>query len=203
MGKYEDFCQNGGFIMITENIKNMTDEEVIGLINKIVMEEVEPELSDLKTILAEASGRKLDKSYINIIAERIKAKIQPPKAEPKRKERTEKKESVSDNAKKYTFDDVYKKEDDDEYEDDDDKYPVLSFLSGLYKIFSWILFVGIIVIGGVVSLVMFKDKIFTVCAIMGGSIILSVIFLLFFLGLSEKIRLKLDIERHLRNIMNK
>ena len=189
--------------MITENIKNMTDEEVIGLINKIVMEEVEPELSDLKTILAEASGRKLDKSYINIIAERIKAKIQPPKAEPKRKERTEKKESVSDNAKKYTFDDVYKKEDGDEYEEDDDKYPVLSFLSGLYKIFSWILFVGIIVIGGVVSLVMFKDKIFTVCAIMGGSIILSVIFLLFFLGLSEKIRLKLDIERHLRNIMNK
>lgn len=189
--------------MITENIKSMTDEEVIGLINKIVMEEVTPELSDLKTILAEASGRKLDKSYINIIAERIKAKIQPQKAEPQKKERNEKKNEVFENTKKYTFDDVYKKdeEDDDEYEDD--RYPVLSFLSGLYKIFSWILFVGIILIGGVVSLVMFKDKIFTVCAIMGGSIILSVIFLLFFLGMSEKILLKLDIERHLRNIANK
>ena len=60
--------------MITENIKSFTDEEIMSLINKIVMGEIEAELSDLKAILAEASGRKLEKNYINIIADKIKQK---------------------------------------------------------------------------------------------------------------------------------
>ena len=58
--------------MITENIKSFTDEEIMSLINKIVMGEIEAELSDLKAILAEASGRKLEKNYINIIADKTK-----------------------------------------------------------------------------------------------------------------------------------
>ena len=49
--------------MINENLKNLTDEEVINVINKIVTDNEDTELADLKLILAEASGRKLEKKY--------------------------------------------------------------------------------------------------------------------------------------------
>lgn len=192
--------------MISDNIKNMTNEEVINLINKIVMEETEPELSDLKVILAEASGRKLEKNYINIIAERIKKKIEPEKAEPKRKPETIKNsEKKADNAKKVTFDDVYSQSEDDIYEEDesDEKYPVMSFLASLYRVFGWILFVGIIVGGIITSVLAFKEKIAFVCLTMLASILVAVIVLLVLLGISEKKLWKIDVERHLRNIASK
>ncbi len=194
--------------MITDNIKNMSDEEVINLINKIVMEDVRPELSELKVILAEASGRKLEKNYINIIAERIKEKIQPEKPEPKRKtepakQKAEKPSEKKDSPKKVTFDDVYSPaEDEGSYDEDydDERYPVLSFLASLYKVFAWVLFVGIIAAGVAVSVMLFKEKMIFVCLTMLSAVVVSVVVLLIFLGISEKIRLKIDIERHLRYI---
>lgn len=190
--------------MITENIKNFSDEEIINLINKIVMGEQEADISDLKAILAEASGRKLEKNYINIIAERIRQKIQPEQPEQKRKtEARPPKSAVSENTQKFNLDEVYESEPDEEDEEDDEKYPVLSFLAGLYKVFAWILFVGVIVTGGIVSVIFLSSKIFMVCMAMFGAILLSVIFLLMFLGLSESIRLKIDIEKNLRKIISK
>ena len=194
--------------MITENIKSFTDEEIMSLINKIVMGEVEAELSDLKAILAEASGRKLEKNYINIIADKIKQKIQPEQVEQKRKpEAKEPKPEVSENTKKFNLDDLYKSEPDEEEEDEeeyeDEKYPVLSFLSGLYKAFAWILFAGIIVIGAVLSIVFFKNNMVTVCGVMLGAVLLSVIFLLMLLSVSENIRLKLDIQKNLEKLLEK
>ena len=194
--------------MITENIKSFTDEEIMSLINKIVMGEVEAELSDLKAILAEASGRKLEKNYINIIADKIKQKIQPEQIEQKRKpEFKEPKPEVSENTKKFNLDDLYKSEPDEEEEDEeeyeDEKYPVLSFLSGLYKAFAWILFAGIIVIGAVLSIVFFKNNMVTVCGVMLGAVLLSVIFLLMLLSVSENIRLKLDIQKNLEKLLEK
>ena len=194
--------------MITENIKSFTDEEIMSLINKIVMGEIEAELSDLKAILAEASGRKLEKNYINIIADKIKQKIQPEQVEQKRKpEVKEPKPEVSENTKKFNLDDLYKSEPDEEEEDEDEyedeKYPVLSFLSGLYKAFAWILFAGIIVIGAVLSIVFFKNNMVTVCGVMLGAVLLSVIFLLMLLSVSENIRLKLDIQKNLEKLLEK
>lgn len=194
--------------MITENIKSFTDEEIMSLINKIVMGEVEAELSDLKAILAEASGRKLEKNYINIIADKIKQKIQPEQIEQKRKpEFKEPKPEVSENTKKFNLDDLYKSEPDEEEEDEeeyeDEKYPVLSFLSGLYKAFAWILFAGIIVIGAVLSIVFFKNNMVTVCGVMLGAVLLSVIFLLMLLSVSENIRLKLEIQKNLEKLLEK
>ena len=49
-----------------ENLKSMTDDDVINVINTIVTDNIDVELADLKLILAEASGRKLEKKYINI-----------------------------------------------------------------------------------------------------------------------------------------
>ena len=113
-----------------ENLKNMTDEEVINYINKVITDNIDLELNELKSILAEASGRKLEKKYINIIAEKIKAKIQPEPVEEKRKREVPKEPEIKDSVKP-TFDDVYSIPDDEE--EDEEKYPVLSFLVGLYK----------------------------------------------------------------------
>lgn len=194
--------------MITENIKSFTDEEIMSLINKIVMGEIEAELSDLKAILAEASGRKLEKNYINIIADKIKQKIQPEQIEQKRKpEFKEPKPEVSENTKKFNLDELYKSEPDEDDEEEEDyeeeKYPVLSFLAGLYKVFAWILFAGIIVIGAVLSIVFFKNNMVTVCGVMLGAVLLSVIFLLMLMSVSENIRLKLDIQKNLEKLLEK
>lgn len=189
-----------------ENLKNMADDEVINIINKIVTDNEDVDIADLKLILAEASGRKLEKKYINIIAERIKSKIQPDPVEPKRKtepvENKKKIETKTENSKP-TFDDVYELPEDDEEEDNYVKYPVLSFLAGLYKVFAWILLVGVIGLAGVSSLLMFKNNIITVCGLMFGSIIVGIIFLIIFYSMSEKIKIKMDIEQHLRKIAEK
>lgn len=191
--------------MIKENLKNLTDDEIINIINKIVTDNEDIELADLKLILAEASGRKLEKKYINIIAERIKAKIQPEPVEVKRKfepAESKKKNETKPETSKLTFDDVYSIPEDDD-EDDYEKYPVLSFLVGLYKVFAWILLVGIIVVAGISSLLMFKNNLVVVCGLMFGSIILGIVLLIAFYSMSEKIKIKLDIEKHLRNLLNK
>lgn len=182
--------------MITENIKTYTDEEIINLINNIVMGEVEAELADLKAILAEASGRKLEKNYINIIAERIREKIQPQQVEQKR--RTEPKQKVPETTAKFNFDELYSGDFDDEEDEIDEKYPVLSFLAGLYKVFAWIMFVGIIIAGAIAAAFIVRGNILSICAIMFGALIGAIVFLLVFLGASESIKLKIDIEKNLR-----
>ncbi len=188
--------------MINENLKSLTDDEVINIINKIVTDNEDTELADLKLILAEASGRKLEKKYINIIAERIKAKIQPEPVEAKRKTEPKVKPAVQE-VSKPTFDDVYSSFEEYEGEDEYDKYPVLSFLVGLYKVFAWILLVGVIVVSGLISLLMFKNNLVAVCGIMFGSIVLGIILLIAFYSMSEKIKISIDIEKHLSNLLDK
>ena len=58
-----------------ENLKNMTDDEVINVINNIVTDNMDVALADLKLILAEASGRKLEKKYINIMQKELNQKF--------------------------------------------------------------------------------------------------------------------------------
>ena len=45
---------------MVENLKAMTDEEIINFINKIVTDNDDLEIKDLKAILAEISGRKME-----------------------------------------------------------------------------------------------------------------------------------------------
>ena len=187
-----------------ENLKNMTDDEVINVINRIVPDNEDVELADLKLILAEASGRKLEKKYINIIAERIKAKIQPEPVEIKRKtEHVEAKRNteIKTETPKPTFDDVYNA-DFDEEDEDDEKYPALSFLVGLYKVFAWILLIGLIIIAVVNSVLLFKDNIYIICLLMFGSIIVGLISFLGLYSASEKIKVQLDMESHLRKLVD-
>lgn len=200
-----------------ENLKTMNDDEVINVINTIVTDNIDVELSDLKLILAEASGRKLEKKYINIIAERIKAKIQPEQVESRRnteqvlikpmveqkkeqtKEETETvKESVKKENTKPTFDDLYSdefEEEDEEYE----KYPALSFISGLYKVFAWILLAGFIILSVIAGILYFKVP-HLVCASIFVGIVAGLITFLSLYCLAESIRVKMDTEEHLRKI---
>lgn len=188
-----------------ENIKTMTDDEVINVINRIVTDNEDVELADLKQILAEASGRKLEKKYINIIAERIKAKIQPEPVEVKRKTEPaeqKKKPELKEETPKPTFDDVYNAAYyDDEEEEEYEKYPALSFLVGLYKVFAWILLVGIIVIAVVNSVLLFKGNIYLICGLMFGSIIIGLISFLGLYSAAEKIKVQIDVESHLRKLI--
>ena len=200
-----------------ENLKSMTDDEVINVINTIVTDNVDVELSDLKLILAEASGRKLEKKYINIIAERIKSKIQPEPVESKRnaeqvmvkpvteikndstKTVAEKQNNKVENSKP-TFDDVYsidvENEEDEEYE----KYPALSFVSGLYKVFAWIMLAGLIILSVVVGVLYFK-KPYMICASVFTGIVSGLIIFLVFYCMAESIKVKIDTESHLRKIL--
>lgn len=183
---------------MVENLKTMTDEEIINFINKIVTENEDLEIKDLKAILAEISGRKMEKKYINVIAEKIKAKLQPEPVEERRKREPVREET----SKKPTFDDIYTPEyDDDDYKEE--KYPVLSFLVGLYRVFAVVLLIGVIAIAGIISLLVFKEQIAIVCAIMFGSIILGIILFIAFYAMAEKIKLSMDIERHLEDLLNK
>ena len=183
---------------MVENLKAMTDEEIINFINKIVTDNEDLEIKDLKAILAEISGRKMEKKYINVIAEKIKAKLQPEPGEERRKKEPVKEEILT----KPTFDDIYTPEYDDE-DDEEEKYPVMSFLVGLYRIFAIIFLIGVIAIAGVISLLVFKEQIVMVCAIMFGSIILGIFLFIGFYGMAEKLKLYMDIERHLEDLLGK
>ena len=188
-----------------ENLKTMTDDEVINVINTIVTDNIDVELADLKLILAEASGRKLEKKYINIIAERIKSKIQPETVEVKR--RVEQpvikpvQESKSTVEQKPTFDDIYNVADDDEeLEEEYERYPALALLSGVYKILAWV-FLVLSIIGFIAyGIVTFKGVVYLVCATAFCGIITGLLMLLVFYSLAESIKLRLDTEEHLRKI---
>ncbi len=191
-----------------ENLKSMTDDEVINVINNIVTDNMDVPLADLKLILAEASGRKLEKKYINIIAERIKSKIQPEVVEIKRrsepvKPTPEPKQDLTKTqaVQKPTFDDVYKAPtEEEEFEEEYEKFPALAFLSAMYKILAWVFMVfsifGFIGYG----ILKFKGTIYLICAAAFCGIITGLLLLLVFYSLSESIRLRMDTEEHLRDI---
>ena len=194
-----------------ENLKAMTDDEVINVINNIVTDNMDVALADLKLILAEASGRKLEKKYINIIAERIKSKIQPEVVEVKRRTEPvvkpvpEQKHEASktQTPTKPTFDDVYKPVDEEEeFEQEYEKYPALSFLSALYKILAWVFLV--FSIAGFVGygILKFKGTVYLICAAAFCGIVTGLVLLLAFYGLAESFRIRIDTEEHLRDIKN-
>lgn len=200
-----------------ENLKFLSDDEVISIINTIVTDNMDVELADLKLILAEASGRKLEKKYINIIAERIKVKIQPEQVEmrrnqdpvfvkpaPEYKEEPVKpvEEPMSPIAKneevsKPTFDDVYSS--DPEEEEEYEKYPALSFVSGLFKVFAWIMLAGLVILSVISGILLFKQP-YVICAVIFVGIVSGLIIFLTFYCAAESIRVKIDTEDHLNNI---
>ena len=189
-----------------ENLKSMTDDEVINVINTIVTDNIDVELADLKLILAESSGRKLEKKYINIIAERIKSKIQPETVEVKRRSEKQVNESKNQVPKasveqKPTFDDVYyASEEDDDFEEEYERYPALAFLGGFYKILAWVFLVFSIMGFIAYGIIAFKGVVYLVCATAFCGIITGLIMLLVFYSLAESIKLRLDTEEHLREI---
>ncbi|MBR5518597.1 MAG: hypothetical protein IKV86_06165 [Clostridia bacterium] len=193
-----------------ENLKAMTDDEVINVINNIVTDNMDVALADLKIILAEASGRKLEKKYINIIAERIKSKIQPEVVEVKRRpeqiirpavQQPKQDFSQTQAVQKPTFDDVYNTPTEEEvFEEEYEKFPALAFLSAMYKILAWV-FLVFSIIGFIgYGILKFKGTVYLICASAFCGIITGLLLLLAFYALAESLRLRMDTEEHLRDI---
>ena len=161
-----------------ENLKSMTDDDVINVINT------------------------------NIIAERIKSKIQPEPVEYKRRSEPVVKpapevkvEAVKAQTEtKPTFDDVYSTSYEEEEIEEYEKYPALSFLSGMYKILAWVMLIFCVVGSIGIGFIAFKGIVYLVCAMAFCGIVTGLILLLSFYSMAESIKVRLDTEEHLREI---
>lgn len=180
--------------MVTSSLKSYGDDDIINLINSIVMGELEADIGDLKAVLAEASTRKLEKKYINMLADKIKDKLEGQKetqAPQKRAVRQEKAPAAPA---------APAAQEQEEYEED---YPVLSFLSGLFRVFAWIMLIGTLAAGACVSFLMFKEEPLMITLVMLAAVVLGIVLMLWFYARSERIRLQLDIEYHLRMLQER
>lgn len=184
--------------MVTTNIKNYSDEDIIVMINGVRNEEIAYTMDDLKKLLAESTNRKLDAKYTNAIVNIINREItgengrkinEEEEAESSVKRPVTQKASADKN-KEPVFSNIYS--------DDHEKFPVLSFLAGLYKVMAWLMLVVAIAAGSIVGYTYFKDEMLYIAASVFGGIMVGTVLLIFFYAISEKIQLNLEIERHLR-----
>lgn len=172
--------------MVTTNIKEYSDEDIIALVNGSLSGDIPYTLSDLKKLLAEVTNRKLDTRYTNILTNLMKSEITGQKGIQS--------ESFPRRQVSRESEPVF----DDSFADENEKFPVLSFLSGLFKVVAWVSLVIFIASGAVIGFAYFKGLIMYAAASLLSGIMLGTIFLLFFYAQAEKILLKLEIERHLR-----
>ena len=171
--------------MVTNNLKNYSNEDIILLINGIEDGSILYNLNDLKAILAEVTSRKLGQKYIDFLADLIKKSLNNDNSPSETRLRRQ----------------VYKKEEDDEYDLDDgehEKFPILSLLSSIYKVLGWVMLLSALAIATIFSITMFKDNLIIIAALMFGAVGVGTMFVLIFYAAAESIILKLEIEKHLR-----
>jgi hypothetical protein len=175
--------------LITANLKDCSDEEIIGIIERIKRGQDTYDLDDLKNLLAEVTNRKLGGDYTVALNNLIKLEITSEGSS--KKQPVPGKKSVA--MRKIAPDS----------ETEEERFPVLGFLTGIYKVAAWLSLVVCIIAGCVVGFVYLSDEILFVVASVLGGICLGTVLLLFFYSMSEGILLKLEMERHLRKMANK
>lgn len=194
--------------MVITNLKDYSDEEVIDIIKKAENKEIPYTLSDLKQLLAEATNRKIEQNYINTLANIMQSEITgdsyipSPTADSKKISRRTKSEGgkTKDIEKIKTVKKANLSPTDMEFGENFEKYPVLDFLSGLYKVLAWFLLIGFIALASAIGYIYLKDQtLYLVSAIFSG-IFVGVIVFIFLYARAEKIALNLEIEKHLRKI---
>ena len=152
------------------------DEEIIALVGEFVSGGTECTISDLKGMLAQATIRKLDGSYVAALTALIQDKIQsggtkePVSGEFHRK--AAQKEEVSETVAASAPASPVSEE--TEYEE----FPVLGFLSVFYKVLAWLLFVVCLAAGTILGIVYLSGKTEYVVACVLGGITLGTLFLL-------------------------
>ncbi len=181
--------------MITANLKDCSDEEIIGIIERIKRGQDTYDLDDLKNLLAEVTNRKLGGDYTVALNNLIKLEITS--------EGSSKKQPVPGKKSVAMRKIADLSEDTPDSETEEERFPVLGFLTGIYKVAAWLSLVVCIIAGCVVGFVYLSDEILFVVASVLGGICLGTVLLLFFYSMSEGILLKLEMERHLRKMANK
>ncbi len=190
MPKHEE-----GRVLAIANIKDLSDEDIIRIINNAQDKKADYTMEDLKVLLAETTNRKL-KEHTYTLTRLMESEITG-ESEPSKTATTESynKRPVAEKTQKEISP---PREFDNSFAAEYDKYPVLSFLIGLFKFFAW-LFLLISVVGGAFGgYVYFKGEIvFLIASVLSGMTV-GMAFWLFFYAQSEKILLQLEIERNTR-----
>jgi len=206
--------------MVTTQLSEYSNEEIIFLIEGVSGGEVPYTLDGLKKLLAEVTNRNLGQEYMNnltaLIEQALSSKdyVPSPTADSKKIERSDRIErSAKDKADK-----IQKKHEDKleqelnkqmRYEklaeeiniyDSYDKFPILSFLIGLYKVVAWFVLAGFIAGTSVVAYVFMNTQVIFACVTIFCGVVVGVCLLIALYAKSEKIVLQLEIERHLKNL---
>jgi len=183
--------------MVTTNIKQYSDEEIIALIEAAEDVDAPTNIGDLKKLLAEVTNRRLDSGFAGRLNALINQQIaggnfDEAQTQLTRRtvgEKADNKQKPGFNPKKHP-DFV---EADEEYE----KFPVLCFLASLYKILAWFSLIVCIAGGCIVGFMYLADEPLFIAAAIVGGIMAGTVFVLMFYAMAEKILLSLEIERHL------
>ncbi|MCK9479317.1 MAG: hypothetical protein M0R40_07440 [Firmicutes bacterium] len=163
--------------MVTKDFKEFSNEDVIGIIESFKGEQSECDLGELKNLLAEVTNRKLGTQYADTISSLIHEKIA---VEPKTKEEVKIKQEA--------------------FGKEVEKFPVLKFVSGLFKVIAWVALAVCTALGVGVSYLYFLEQALLAAAVIFAGIAVGTVWLLVFYVAAEKILIKIEIEKHLRGI---
>ncbi|MDD3766228.1 MAG: hypothetical protein PHF89_03435 [Eubacteriales bacterium] len=188
--------------MVTKNIKECSNEEIAEMIDKVRTKEISYTLNDLKKLLAEVTNRKMEQSYITILANLVQSeltgesyvpsptadinKISRPKKAEKEKKQPEKVEKSAPLVM--------------ETAENEEKYPVLEFLAGLYRIIAWFFLVVAAASASVAGYIYFKNNMLYLISSVFAGVFVGLVALICLYARAERISLQLEIEKHLSRI---
>ena len=182
--------------MVTSNLKNYKDEDIISVVGQIKDGSLECSVVDLKAILAEINSRHIEPQYASMITDILQHQVEARRAE--RTERILSKRMTEElNGAEETEEEYY--EDEDYEYAEKERYPVLSFCIGAFKVLGWCLFVISLFIGVFVGVITSGGASFMTSAIFIISMLaLAIVFLVAGYAFSESIQLKIDVEENTR-----
>lgn len=197
--------------MVTENLKEFSNAEIVELIDKVRANEVPYTLGDLKKLLAEVTNRKMEQGYITVLANLVQqeltgeAFVPSPTADSKkisRPKRAEKEKIQPEKAEKIEKTQKVDKSAllDEAMDDGEEKYPVLEFLAGLYKVLAWFFLVGSTTSASIAGYIYFQNQMLYLISSVFAGVFVGLVVLIWLYARAEKISLQLEIERHLSKI---
>ena len=192
--------------MVTGNLKNYTDENIIELIGSLKDGSIAYNLNDLKAILSEVNTRHLDDSYAQLLGDLIRKKIiegdsVPAKEEEEVPQVTEVKEEKEEKPKKKP-DKIEKIQNKKETNDntEEEEYPVLRFMIGFLKVLGWIVFCGSIAYGVFAGVTEHLANVRLALGSVFTGLLLGTVSLLLCYCKSESIAVKLEIVKGIKKL---
>ncbi|MBO7208384.1 MAG: hypothetical protein J6V58_01460 [Clostridia bacterium] len=189
--------------MVTGNLKNYTDENIIELIGSLKDGSIAYNLNDLKAILSEVNTRHLEDSYAQLLGDLIRKKIiegdsVPAKEEEEvpevKEEKEEKPKKKADKIEKIQKTKAVSENTEEE------EYPVLRFMIGFLKVFGWIVFCGAIAYGVFAGVTEHLTNVRLALGSVFTGLLLGTVALLLCYCKSESIAVKLEIVKGIKKL---